>query len=360
MVKIKRLMVTCFVGLFVFFLSVTCYGYEFQIVKHFKSPLEGGIGDLTYSIDGYLYATKKTSLGYENRVFKIAIDSGEFVRFFEHPSEPINQLRYMTSCNGALFVDHYSLLFNYVIYKIYPEDEIWTTFLEPDNQLFGGMACDGFNLILTEESNIYTVNLSNQEETGRNEFMTLDTYEGMTWDGEYLWGITNGDMNRAVLHKIDVDSGMVVGKVILPSTLTGCRGLTYDGEAFWTYVNGFGSPYAEEIVQVRLISGTDTTTISTTTIPETTSTTTSYLTSTSTTPFYPCLVELVYGEDSKEVLLWRNFRDTVLKTTPEGRELIRIYYLWSPFLVKALREDESLKETVKAVADRATKLILGE
>ena len=45
------------------------------------------------------------------------------------------------------------------------------------------------------------------------------------------------------------------------------------------------------------------------------------------------------------------FRDTVLSQTPEGRELIKLFYFWSPFIVKAMEEDEAFKEEIKGMID---------
>ena len=45
------------------------------------------------------------------------------------------------------------------------------------------------------------------------------------------------------------------------------------------------------------------------------------------------------------------FRDTVLSQTPEGRELIKLFYFWSPFIVKAIEEDEEFKEEIKEIID---------
>ena len=350
--RIKAGILIC--SLFIFFLfEPVCFSYEFQIVHHFKNPLKGPVGYFTYHSDGYLYATKKANLGYENRIYKIDPSNGEFAGFLENSDELLNQLKYITSCNGSLYVDHYPPLFNYLIYSIDPEENIWTTFVNPLNQLFGGMACEGFNLILTDEKDIYTVSLIDQEETSRTRFITLDVYDGMTWDGEYLWAITSAELNRSILHRVDHVSGTILEKVRLPSTLTGCRGLSYDEGTFWTFVNGSTSPYTDEIVQVKLISGEDTTTISSTT-------TTSPLSTSTTIVTPPCLAERLYGEGSEEVVMLRHIRDTILNSTPEGRELTKLYYAWNWLLVSTVEEDAELKETVKAVVDRIVEVIAEE
>jgi len=343
--------------IFIFFLPATfCQSYEFQIVSHFENPFGGGVGDLTYNVnDGYLYATKKTTLGYGDRVYSVDPENGSYEEFYEHPSESINQLKYITSCNGSIYVDHYPLLFSYGIYEIYPDDDIWTTFFEPEKESFGGMACNGTDLILTEEDYVYTISLSTQEETGREKFITLSSYNGMTWDGEYLWGLATNQLNRAILHKID--SGKIIERITLPSTLTNCRGLAYDGECFWTYVNSAFSPYTGEIVKIKLIvSPTITTTVPvSTTVPVFTTTSSSSLTT--TTISQPCPVELIYNEDSEEAVLLRYIRDTILRTTPEGREVIKLYYALSPSVVKAVKEDEGFREEVREMVDRVLGLI---
>jgi hypothetical protein len=64
-----------------------------------------------------------------------------------------------------------------------------------------------------------------------------------------------------------------------------------------------------------------------------------------------CSVLSIYGEDSAEAELLRNMRDTVLRQTQEGKELIRLYYRWSPAIVKAMEQDEEFKDEVKGIID---------
>ena len=45
------------------------------------------------------------------------------------------------------------------------------------------------------------------------------------------------------------------------------------------------------------------------------------------------------------------FKDTVLSQTPEGRELIKLFYFWSPFIVKAMEEDEAFEEEIRGMID---------
>ena len=315
----KIIVLSCCILIFVIS-AKNSLGFDFLIVDHFESPFGGTVGDLAYNEDGYLYVTEKLLLRYGNQVYKIDPESRKYVEFFEHPVESINELKYITSCNGNLYIDHYPFLSNPVIYKIYLEDEIWTTFFEPENVSFGGMACDGADLILTEEDYVYTVSLYDQNETSRNKFITPDSYSGMTWDGEYLWALANGN----ALHKID--DGIIIEERTLPFALINCRGLTYDGECFWTYSNGLFSPYFGSIVKLKPVADL-------------------------------CLVEEIYGESSPEVTQLRYFRDVTLNTTTEGQELIRLYYEWSPSIINAMGGDEKFKTEIRAVIDKVLYLI---
>ena len=136
----------------------------------------------------------------------------------------------------------------------------------------------------------------------------------MTWDGEYVWGLSSDN----TLHKID--SGIIVDENPLPTTLSKCRGLAYDGEHFWTYVEGLFSPYRNNIVKLKPLAAL-------------------------------CPAELLYGEDSSEVALLKHFRDTVLAKTDEGRQLIKFYYKWSPLITEALKQNKEFKGKLKAIID---------
>lgn len=85
-------------------------------------------------------------------------------------------------------------------------------------------------------------------------------------------------------------------------------------------------------------------TTTTTTMPSTTTTTSS---TTTTISSQPCPTEEIFGTYSEKTELLRYFRDDVLSQTPEGQEIIRLYYEWSPVIVKAMEEDENFREEVK-------------
>ena len=84
---------------------------------------------------------------------------------------------------------------------------------------------------------------------------------------------------------------------------------------------------------------------------------TSQTTTTTTATSTPCPTEEIYGETSGEASLLRGFRDTVLSTTPEGQELIKLYYQWSPLIVAAMKEDDHFKEELKSLLDEVIALI---
>ena len=89
-------------------------------------------------------------------------------------------------------------------------------------------------------------------------------------------------------------------------------------------------------------------------------TTTTTLPSTTTIPDGPCPVRRIYGDGSETAELLRSFRDGVLSRTAEGREIIKLYYLWSPVMVRAMEEDEELQQLLKETIDRVLPIIESE
>ncbi len=73
-----------------------------------------------------------------------------------------------------------------------------------------------------------------------------------------------------------------------------------------------------------------------------------------------CLSEEIYGENSEEVELLRYSRDSVLIQTPVGQEIIRLYYQWSPVIVKAMEKDGQFRQEVKEIIDAILPMIRGE
>jgi hypothetical protein len=72
---------------------------------------------------------------------------------------------------------------------------------------------------------------------------------------------------------------------------------------------------------------------------------------------FPCPVVTLYGEDSDEVLLLRDFRDNILTGSTQGRELIALYYQWSPLILQSIEEDGTLKKDLKEMVDAVLPLV---
>jgi hypothetical protein len=73
-----------------------------------------------------------------------------------------------------------------------------------------------------------------------------------------------------------------------------------------------------------------------------------------------CSVRALYGNHSDETVLLRHFRDNVLGKTQGGKELIELYYQWSPVIVKAMEANGEFKEEVKEMIDGVLMLITEE
>lgn len=66
---------------------------------------------------------------------------------------------------------------------------------------------------------------------------------------------------------------------------------------------------------------------------------------------HECPLSLLAEGDDEEITLLRNFRDKILRKTPQGQELIKLYYQWSPAIVKAIQEDKELKNSLRNTVD---------
>ena len=70
-----------------------------------------------------------------------------------------------------------------------------------------------------------------------------------------------------------------------------------------------------------------------------------------------CSLEKIYGKYSREVEIFRYIRDNVLSQNQVGREIIRLYYQWSPMIVKAMEADGEFKQEIKKMIDAVLELI---
>jgi hypothetical protein len=73
-------------------------------------------------------------------------------------------------------------------------------------------------------------------------------------------------------------------------------------------------------------------------------------TTTTSTPS-SCPSTAIYGENSEQTEMLRHFRDNILNKTPEGKELIKLYYQWSPVIIKVMKQDREFRKEVKEMID---------
>jgi predicted CXXCH cytochrome family protein len=90
---------------------------------------------------------------------------------------------------------------------------------------------------------------------------------------------------------------------------------------------------------------------------DTTDTTTTAAAVTTTTAA-TCPSQEIYGMNSPEVQILRFVRDNILAATPEGQEIIRLYYQLSPIIVAAMQNDPAFKAEVKAMSDGVLSLVV--
>jgi hypothetical protein len=81
-------------------------------------------------------------------------------------------------------------------------------------------------------------------------------------------------------------------------------------------------------------------------------------TTTTTIEEETCFIEEVYGTHSETTALLRNLRDDVLLKTPEGQEMIRMYYEWSPVVLKMMEEDKDFRKSVISLFDAMLHLMV--
>jgi len=118
--------------------------------------------------------------------------------------------------------------------------------------------------------------------------------------------------------------------------------LAYDGSYLWAS-DYFSSEYYKYIIGSSVTTSIDGETTTSTSIKKS-----------------PCTSEAIYGEHSDETEFLRQFRDNVLSKTPEGQELIRLYYEWSPVIVGVMEDNEEFKEEIKEMIDGVLMLIMEE
>jgi len=311
----------------------------------------GGIYDLTW--DGsFLWGIDGGVLNDTHYISKINPADGTIVDFFQAP----NQSSVGDGSKGIAYGDGYLWVLNYldnVIYAVNPSTG------QVDNDKSFGLT--GFPDVIT----------------------------GGAWDGEYFWfGMWDYNGNSAMIFQVDVNSfemlnaGTIAATTIYdlefaqgylwaiirdsdsneyiykmdPVRLTVLEqydrslfvyGLAYDGSYLWAS-DYFSSEYNKYIIDSSVTTSIDG------------STTTTASDSTTTTDGSGCPAGKIYGEHSEEAETLRYVRDNILNHTPEGKEIIKLYYQWSPAIVKAMDEDEEFKKELKEMIDGVLMLIMEE
>ena len=277
------------------------------------------------------------------------------------------------------------------ISKINPADgSIVDSFVAPNQSSVGdgskGIAYgNGYLWVLNYLDNvIYAVNPSTGQVDNDKSFALTgfpDVVAGGAWDGEYFWfGMNDYFGNSAMIFQIDVNSFEILNAGTIAATSISdlefaegylwvlirdsdnnryiykmdpvrltvleqydralfTEGLAYDGSYLWASVY-FDSEYYKYIVGSSVTTSINGST-------------------TTTTGGGRCPAEPIYGEHSEEAELLRYVHDNILSHTLEGKEIIKLYYQWSPIIVQAMEEDEALREDVKEMIDGILPLVKG-
>ena len=147
--------------------------------------------------------------------------------------------------------------------------------------------------------------------------------------------------------------GSIAGNILQESMIT--------SSTTTSSVNPLPTTTTSTIEDSSSTSSTSTTTTiisTTTTMQPPLPTSSSSSSSTTTSSFFDiCAVVKIYGEHSEQTQSLRYLRDEVLSQTPEGQEIIRLYYQWNPAIVKAMEEDEDFKKDVKEMINGVLPLI---
>jgi rhodanese-related sulfurtransferase len=65
----------------------------------------------------------------------------------------------------------------------------------------------------------------------------------------------------------------------------------------------------------------------------------------------PCIAEALYGEQSHEVEILKDFRDNVLASTPAGEKIIDLYYYMSPIIVSFIEGNKTAEKNIRKITN---------
>jgi hypothetical protein len=310
------------------------------------SKTGGGIYNLTW--DGsYLWGIDGDVLEDTHYISKINPADGTIVDSFVAP----NEYSAADGSHGIAYGDGYLWVLNYLdnaIYAVNPStgqvDNSKSIALTGFTDVVSGGAWDGEYFWFGmwdyggNSATIYQIDV-NSLTILKSETIAAETIDDLEFAQGYLWVIIRDSSNNYYIYKIDPVSISVVEQYDRSNFISG---LAYDGSYLWAS-DWFSSEYYKYIIGSSVTTSIDGETTTTTSVKKS-----------------PCTSETIYDEHSDKTELLRYLRDNVLNKTPEGQEIIRLYYQWSPAIVKAMEEDEEFRGEVKEMIDGILPLIKGE
>jgi hypothetical protein len=180
------------------------------------------------------------------------------------------------------------------------------------------------------------------------------------------YGESRGVVTHFPPEELDLSSygvkkiGSIAGNVFAPGSSPSSSSTTTTPSTdptTSTTINSSITTTVEQNTTTTKPSATTVITTTTTTVLPPAPTTSTFPTTTTVTGL--CSAGQLYGEHSEETVLLRHIRDNVLAQTPEGQEVIKLYYQWSPAIVKAMEANEAYKEDVKEMVDGVLELMGG-
>jgi hypothetical protein len=306
------------------------------------SKTGAGIYDLTW--DGsYIWGIDGDVLDDTHYISKINPADGTIVDSFVAP----NQSSVADGSKGIAYGGGYLWVLNYldnVIYAVNPStgqvDNSKSIALTGLPDVVAGGAWDGEYFWFGmwdwggNSARIFQIDVNSFEVLNAGT-IAAETIDDLEFAQGYLWVLIRDSDNNRYIYKMDPVYLTVLEQY---DRALFTEGLAYDGSYLWASVY-FSSEYYKYIIDSSVTTSIDGET--TTTVSD----------STTTTDGGGCPAGKIYGEHSEEAETLRYVRDNILSHTPEGKEIIKLYYQWSPIIVKAMQEDEEFKEDVKGVVD---------